>query len=70
MTTLIHLWAMAEKYMQMEANKSYYIKSNNKVYELKNTSAVSQVVVFKTDNAGALDIVSGDGVQKNIFFMI
>lgn len=57
-----------EKYMQMEANKSYYIKSNNKVYELKNTSAVSQVVVFKTDNAGALDIVSGDGVQKNFLY--
>lgn len=57
-----------EKYMQMEANKSYYIKSNNKVYELKNTSAVSQVVVFKTDNAGALDIVSGDGFQKNFLY--
>lgn len=57
-----------EKYMQMEANKSYYIKSNNKVYELKNTSTVSQVVVFKTDNAGALDIVSGDGVQKNFLY--
>lgn len=57
-----------EKYMQMEANKSYYIKSNNKVFELKNTSTVSQVVVFKTDNAGALDIVSGDGVQKNFLY--
>ncbi|DAB26037.1 TPA: hypothetical protein CPT85_01875 [Candidatus Gastranaerophilales bacterium HUM_21] len=57
-----------EQYLQMEANKSYYIKSNNKVYELKNTSAVSQVVVFKTDNAGALDIVSGDGVQKNFLY--
>lgn len=57
-----------EQYLQMEANKSYYIKSNNKVYELKNSSAVSQVVVFKTDNAGALDIVSGDGVQKNFLY--
>lgn len=59
-----------EQYLQMEANKSYYVKSGNKVFELKNTNSVSQTVVFKNDSSGGLDIISGDGVQKNFLYDI
>lgn len=53
-----------EQYLQMEANKSYYIKHNNKVFEFKNTNAISQIAVFKDDGAGGLELVNGDGVTK------
>lgn len=53
-----------EQYLQMEANKSYYLKHNNKVYEFKNTNAISQIAIIKDNGAGGLDLTAGEGVQK------
>lgn len=57
-----------QQYFQMDANKSYYFKSGSKVYELKNTNAVSQIALFKDDGAGGFNLIEGEGVQNKLLY--
>lgn len=57
-----------EKYLNMNANTSYYIQSGNKVYELKNTNSDSQIAIFNDDNAGNIDILSGNGITQTFMY--
>lgn len=53
-----------EKYINLRANETVYIQSDNKVFELKNTNATSQIAIYKDNGAGDISIVSGNGIQK------